>query len=269
MNKSKILDLFSLDGRVAIITGGAGRLGVKHAEILHDAGATVYSFDIVENKKLNGIATQIIVDITNRSAVFIEIEKIMYKGGRVDILINNAAFNPKVGSDAGATGDDCWSPHESYPLESWKKEFDIGLNGAMYCTQAVAKYAMMPQNSGVILNIASTSAITAPDHRKYKPGRFKSAAYPVVKTALLGLTRSWASYFASVAPKVRVNAVCFGAVNFGSMEPEFLAKLGKRNMLGRPATPDEYKGTVLFLCSDSSAFMTASTLVADGGQTAW
>ena len=66
-----------------------------------------------------------------------------------------------------------------------------------------------------------------------------------------------------------MNAICFGAVNFGSIEPEFLAKLGERNMLGRPAMPDEYKGTVLFLCSDASTFMTASTLVVDGGQTAW
>lgn len=266
MNQKKILDLFSLEGRVAIVTGGAGRLGVKHCEILHDAGASVYSFDIIENNGLGGWAYQQKVDITKRQEVFYAIEWVVRQEGHVDILINNAAFNPRVREDANATGDDCWASHEEYSPKMWKKEFDIGLNGAMYCTQAVAKY-MTPANRGCILNIASTSAITAPDHRKYKPGQFKSAAYPVVKTALLGLTRSWASYFAIVAPKVRVNAVCFGAVNFGSMEPEFLVKLGERNMLRRPATPDEYKGTVLFLCSDASSFITASTLIADGGQT--
>lgn len=270
MNEKKILEFFSLEGRVAIITGGAGRLGIKDAEILHAAGANVVSFDLVKNDSLSGIAEQVIVDITKRTEVLEAVDELVanIKSGRVDILINNAAFNPRVGSDAGVTGDDCWAPHENYSEEMWKKEFDIGLNGAMYCTQAVAKY-MIKENRGSILNIASTSAITAPDHRKYKPGRFKSAAYPVVKTALLGLTRSWASYFSRVAPNVRVNAVCFGAVNFGSVEPEFLAKLGARNMLGRPATPDEYKGTVLFLCSDASAFITASALIADGGQTAW
>lgn len=268
MNEAKIWELFSLEGRVAIITGGAGKLGIKHAEILNSAGARVISFDVVKNDRLNGIAEQVLVDITNRADLFKAVDEVVAHHGRVDILINNAAFNPKVGSDADKTGNECWSPHEQYPEELWRMEFDIGLNGAFFCTQAVAKY-MIKENRGSILNIASTSAITAPDHRKYEPGRFKSAVYPVVKTALLGLTRSWASYFASVAPKVRVNAVCFGAVNFGSMEPEFLAKLGQRNMLGRPASPDDYKGTVLFLCSDASAFITASTLVADGGQTAW
>ena len=268
MNEKKILDIFSLEGRVVIVTGGAGRLGVKHIEILHDAGAKVFSFDLIKNVNLDEIAQQIIVDITDRLNVLAAVDWIVTKEGRIDILINNAAFNPKIGSDADKTGDECWSPHEQYPEELWRKEFDIGLNGAEFCTQAVARY-MIPENRGCILNVASTSAITAPDHRKYKPGLFKSAAYPVVKTALLGLTRSWAAYFASVAPKIRVNAACFGAVNFGSMEPEFLAKLGGRNMLGRPANPDEYKGTVLFLCSDASAFMTASTLIADGGQTSW
>lgn len=268
MDKAKIWELFSLEGRVAIITGGGGKLGIKHAEILNIAGAGVVSFDIVKNDHLNEIAEQIVVDITKRTDVFMAVDEIMARYGRIDILINNAAFNPKVGADSHTTGEECWSPHEQYPEELWKMEFDIGLNGAMYCTQAVARY-MIRENRGCILNIASTSAITAPDHRKYELGRFKSAAYPVIKTALLGLTRSWAAYFASVAPKVRVNAVCFGAVNFGSMEPEFLAKLGARNMFGRPALPDDYQGTVLFLCSDASSFITASTLIADGGQTAW
>lgn len=267
MNQRNIVELFSLEGRVAIITGGAGRLGVKHAEILHDAGARVFSFDVVRQPALNEIAVQFIVDITKRDEVFRGVNSVLGLWGRVDILINNAAFNPKVGKDAGDTGDACWAPYEEFSEEQWDKELRIGLTGAQFCTQAVARY-MIRENRGCILNIASTSAITAPDHRKYKTGRFKSVAYPVVKTALLGLTRTWASYFASVAPKVRVNAVCFGAVNFGSMEPEFLAKLGERNMLRRPATPNEYKGTVLFLCSDASSFITASTLIADGGQTA-
>ena len=268
MDKETILKLFSLEGRVAIITGGAGRLGIKHAEILHAAGASVISFDVARSDDLNKIAEQVIVDITKRADVVDAVDKIVARHSRIDILINNAAFNPKVGLDTDTTGNECWSPHEQYPEELWRMELDIGLNGAMFCTQAVAR-SMISRNRGCILNVSSTSAITAPDHRKYKSGRFKSAAYPVEKAALLGLTRSWAAYFASVAPKVRVNAICFGAVNFGSIEPEFLAKLGERNMLGRPAMPDEYKGTVLFLCSDASTFMTASTLVVDGGQTAW
>lgn len=267
MNHEKIFELFSLRDRVAIVTGGAGRLGIKHAEILHDAGAKVISFDLESSEKLNGIATQYYVDITDKKEVDLVVRKIVDIFGRIDILINNAAFNPRVDSEADKTGDDCWAPYEDFSEKQWNKELGVGLTGAQFCTQAVARH-MIKANRGVVLNIASTSAITAPDHRKYKPGKFKSVAYPVVKTALLGLTRSWASYFAGAAPNVRVNAVCFGAVNFGSMEKEFLAKLGERNMLRRPARPDDYQGTILFMCSDASSFITASTLVADGGQTA-
>ncbi|MFH1956137.1 MAG: SDR family oxidoreductase [Patescibacteria group bacterium] len=269
MNKEKMIELFSLKGQVAIVTGGAGRLGYQHIKALNYAGATPISFDIIQNPKLADIAeSQMIVDITNQKDVKKAVDLVVSKYDGIDILINNAAFNPKVGKDADKTGYDCWAPHELYSEALWKKEFDIGLNGAHFCTQAVAKY-MIQQNSGSVINIASTSAITAPSHKKYKPGKFKSAAYPVVKTALLGLTRSWASYFASVASRVRVNAVCFGAVNFGSMEPEFVKKLGSRNMLGRPAQPDEYQGILIFLCSKAASFITGSTLIADAGQTAW
>jgi NAD(P)-dependent dehydrogenase (short-subunit alcohol dehydrogenase family) len=268
MSKNILNDLYSVKGDVVIVTGGAGRLGTHFIETLHRAGATVVSFDVVKSPQLDGIAEQMKVDITDRQAVFRAVDAVNKKFGTIHTLINNAAFNPKVGKDAGDTGEDCWSPHEKYPEMLWEKEFAIGLHGAMWCTQAVAR-DMLRTKKGSIINIASTSAITAPDHRKYEKGKFKSAAYSVVKTALLGFTRSWASYFASTAPGVRVNAVAFGAVNFGSMEPEFLAKLGSRNMLGRPASPDEYGGIVLFLASPASRFITASTLVADGGQTAW
>ncbi|RJQ32480.1 SDR family oxidoreductase [Candidatus Parcubacteria bacterium] len=268
LDRDFIANLFSLQGMTAIITGGAGRLGVQYVTALKKAGANVVSFDVVINNALGKNIQQEKVDITKKDDVFRATDIVEQKYGSVDILINNAAFNPKVGKDADSTGSECWLPHEDYPQSLWLKEFDIGLNGAMYCTQASARH-MIRQNSGIILNIASTSAITAPDHRKYEKGKFKSAAYPVVKTALLGLTRSWAAYFASTAPNVRVNSVCLGAVNFGSMEPEFLAKLGQRNMLGRPAKPDEYNGLILFLCSDASSFITGSIVTADGGQTVW
>lgn len=266
VNKQESNNFFSVKGEVAIVTGGAGRLGTQFCVALHDAGAKVVSFDVAESEKLNGLAEQMNVDITGREAVFKAVRKVAEQYGKVSILINNAAF--RISRKDAKVGDEGWGPHETYPEELWKKEFDVGLNGAMWCTQAAAEQ-MIKARRGSIVNIASTSAITAPDHRKYEKGRFKSAAYPVIKTALLGFTRGWASYFASAAPGVRVNAVCFGAVNFGSTEPEFLKKLGERNMLGRPARPDEYGGIIVFLCSPAATFINASTLVADGGQTAW
>ncbi len=264
----KIIDLFSLEGKTAIITGGAGRLGIEHAIILKSAGATVVSFDVTKSTALEGIAEQYIVDITKPLDIKTAVDTIAKKHGGINILINNAAINPKVGKDATAADEAMFSPYELYPQLQWDKELAVGLSGSQFCIQAVAPY-MMKQREGSIINISSTSSITAPQHGKYEKGKFKSVAYPTIKTALLGLTRAWASYFAAVAPGVRVNSVSFGAVNFGSMEPEFIAKLGARNMLGRPAQPDEYQGVILFLASKASEFITASNMVVDGGQTAW
>lgn len=267
VDEKKILDLFSLDGKVAIVTGGAGQLGVKHCEILNKAGATVVSFDVASSDNLDGIAEQVVVDITGLDKVREAVNAVVEKHGKVDILINNAALNPKVDKGATNASQAQFSPYEDYPEELWERDIAVGLTGAEFCSQAVAPY-FIEQKDGCIINIASTSAITAPDNRKYGKGKFKSVAYPTVKAALLGLTRAWASYFASVAPGVRVNAVSFGGVNF-SMDEKFAKELGSRNMLGRPANPDEYQGIILFLCSDGASFITASNLVADGGQTAW
>ncbi len=268
VNKEKILDLFSLKGEVAIVTGGAGDLGLKHVEILHKAGVRPISFDVVKSKQLEGVADQILVNISDLKAVQRAVKQVIKKYRKVDILINNAAFLAKVRKDDGKTDKAFFSPYEIYPEKLWSKELAVNISGAQFCTQAVAPF-MIKRKKGCIINITSTSSITAPNHGKYKKGKFKSVGYPTTKTALLGLTRAWASYFAAVAPGVRVNAVSFGAVNFGSMDKEFVAKLGEKNMLGRPANPDEYQGVILFLCSKAASFITASNLVADGGQTAW
>jgi len=268
VNKEKILGLFSLEGQVAIVTGGAGDLGRRHIEILRKAGAKPVSFDVVKNKQLDGVADQILVDVSNSKAVQQAVKQVAKRYKKVDILINNAAFLSKVRKDAGKTDEAFFSPYEIYSEKLWSKELAVNISGAQFCTQAVAPF-MIKQKKGCIINITSTSSITAPNHGKYKKGRFKSVGYPTTKTALLGLTRAWASYFAAVSPGVRVNAVSFGAINFGLMDKKFVAKLGERNMIGRPANPDEYQGVILFLCSKAASFITASNLVADGGQTAW
>ena len=261
---SAISDLFSLEGRVAIITGGAGRLGREHALALQGAGALVHSFDTAPLETFHGIGMPHRTDITDEESVRSAVAKVVDAHGRIDILINNAVIDPPLPAD----GEPGWEPYPEFPLAKWRKEVEVGLVGAHIVTKAIARQ-LERQGVGSIINVSSTSGITAPDHRKYPEGRFKSSAYPVVKTALLGLTRAWASYFAQMAPAVRVNAVCFGAVNFKEITPELLEKLKGRNMLGRPARPDEYRGGIIFLASDASAFMTAQTLIMDGGQTAW
>ena len=267
MEKDFIQKLFSLEGKVAIVTGGAGRLGLKHIEALHNAGAVTISFDVVKNETLDSIAEQEIVDVSDHVQVKKAVDAVAKQHGSIDILINNAALNPRTTSTDPEVAK-MFSPYEDYPPELWNKELAVGLSGAQFCIQAVAPH-MMKKGSGSIVNVASTNAITAPQHAKYGKGKYKSAGYPTVKTALLGLTRAWASYFAARSVAVRVNSVSFGSVNFGNKSPEALAKLGARTMLGRPAAPDEYQGVVVFLCSEAAGFITASNLIADGGQTAW
>ncbi|MDO8553015.1 MAG: SDR family oxidoreductase [bacterium] len=262
---NKIKNLFSLEGRVAIVTGGDGRLGIEHAKALSVAGATVYSFDTVRSDALAKVATHIDVDITEPEQIARAVSQVIKDSGRIDILVNNAVIDPPLPKE----GEAGWEAYPEFPQAQWEKEISVGLSGAQYSLQAVAPI-MIKQKKGSVIQISSTSGITAPNHSKYPAGRFKSAAYPTVKTGLLGLTRAWASYFSAVgAPDVRVNALCLGAVNFKEITPELLEKLKGRNMLGRPASPDEYHGALVFLASDASAFMTAQTLIMDGGQTTW
>lgn len=262
---AELTQLFSLEDRVAIVTGGDGRLGIEHAKALSAAGAKVYSFDTARSEDLGSAATHIDVDITKPEEIARAVEQVVKEAERIDILINNAVIDPPLPKE----GEAGWESYPEFPKAQWEKEIAVGLSGAQYTIQAVAPQ-MIKQKKGSIINVSSTSGITAPNHSKYPAGRFKSAAYPTVKTALLGLTRAWASYFSSAgAPDVRVNAIAFGAVNFKEITPELLEKLKGRNMLGRPARPDEYHGAIVFLASDASAFMTAQTLVMDAGQTAW
>jgi NAD(P)-dependent dehydrogenase (short-subunit alcohol dehydrogenase family) len=186
----------------------------------------------------------------------------------VDILINNAANNPKVESD----GSRAWSRLENFPLEVWDDDLRVGLTGAFLCSRVFGA-EMAKRGKGVILNIASDLAVIAPDQRQYRQSGVaedqqpvKPVTYSVVKTGLIGLTRYLATYWA--ASGVRVNAISPGGV-FNHQPDAFLQQLYQRIPLGRMANADEYQGAILFLCSDASSYMTGSNLVVDGGRTCW
>ena len=268
MTRDDVDKLFSLNGRVAVVTGGAGKLGMKHAEVLQAAGANVFLWDVdpetsTKAQSLGPNVFGVNVDITDLAAVKKAVRGIKTRFERIDILINNAALDAKPERPESKLQ---FSPYEEYSIDMWNKEIAVGLTGAQVCTQAVAPI-FMEQKNGVVLNILSTLAVDAPDNRVYEKGKFKSVAYVTIKTALLGLTRAWASYLGPY--NVRVNAVTFGGVNFGTHDTNFLDKKAAQIMLGRRAGPNEYQGVVLFLCSDASKFMTAANVVVDGGKTAW
>lgn len=272
------LDTFKLDGKVCVITGGAGFLGRKHAEAILDAGGIPVLLDIDANR-INTVVEELkniykkevagfVADITKRESLLEIKNKILEQFRRLDVLINNAANNPKVENSEGTN----WSRFENFPDSVWEADFAVGVTGAFLCSQVFGSY-MAEQKSGVILNISSDLGIIAPDQRIYRKegvseeGQMvKPVTYSVTKHALLGLTKYLATYWAKEG--VRVNAVCPGGV-YNNHDEEFLKKLTNLIPMGRMATQDEYKGIILFLISDASSYMTGSTVIIDGGRTCW
>lgn len=269
--------LFDLTGRVAVITGGAGLLGYHHGAILAAAGASVVLLDLaVANPALRAEQLQLAhgpeclglaVDITSESSLLNARDTIVAKFGRVDILINNAANNPKV---EDAKPGQQWSRLENFPLQVWNDDIAVGVTGAFLCSRLFGA-EMVKRNAGVILNVASDLGVIAPDQRLYRKEGLpedqqpvKPVTYSVVKTALIGLTRYLSTYW--TANNIRVNAISPGGV-FNGQPSEFTDKLHALIPMARMAHKDEYQGAVLFLCSDASSYMTGQNLIVDGGRT--
>jgi NAD(P)-dependent dehydrogenase (short-subunit alcohol dehydrogenase family) len=276
---TSVRDLFDLTERVALITGGAGLLGVKHGEAIAELGGVPVLIDISEERanaaaqKLaetyNVPAMGICADITQPEQVQGMLQRVLERYGRVDILINNAANNPKV--EGGGSGGH-WSRLENFPLDAWNQDVAIGLTGAFLCSQIVGA-ELARRGKGVILNIASDLSVIAPDQRIYRQEGLpdeqqpaKPVTYSVVKAGLVGLTRYLATYWADKG--VRANAISPGGV-FNGQNETFLAHLTNLIPMGRMAHADEYKAAVAFLVSDASSYMTGTNVVMDGGRTAW
>ncbi len=270
--------VFDLSGRVAIITGGAGLLGEQHARALASAGCSTVLVDISAERaaaKAEAITLEfgspsigLATDITSQQSLQALARQIREQFGRVDILINNAANNPKVEANSQVN----FSRLENFPLPQWEADIAVGLTGAFLCSQIFGSW-MAERGSGTIINVASDLALIGPDQRIYRhPGLpehlqpVKPVTYAVVKSALLGLTRYLATYWAGKG--VRVNSISPGGVLNGQPE-EFLEKLSALIPMGRMARFDEYQGAILFLSSDASSYMTGANLVVDGGRTCW
>lgn len=270
--------MFDLRGRIAIITGGGGLLGYHHAAtiaglgglpILLDINAEALATNTSRLAEETGVkAPTWVADITDLEALDAVGKALLAEYGQVDILINNAARNPKVES----AGDKDFSRLEHFPWEQWQLDLNVGLGGAFNCAKVFGAQ-MARQGRGVIVNIASDLGVIAPDQRLYRiEGReaeqqpVKPVTYSVVKHGLIGLTKYLATYWCEQG--VRCNALSPGGIYAGQNDV-FVSKLTQLIPLGRMAASDEYRGAVAFLCSDASSYMNGANLVVDGGRSVW
>jgi NAD(P)-dependent dehydrogenase (short-subunit alcohol dehydrogenase family) len=252
--------LFDLSGKTAIVTGGGKGIGRHLAEGLAEAGANVVvcarqaercEQAAAELERLGVRALGLGCDVRDPEQVRAVVERAVADFGGVDILVNNA------GTVWGATPEDT-------PLEGWQKVVDVNLTGVFLFSQAAGR-RMIGAGGGTIVNIASVAGL-----RSGPPEIMNTIAYNATKGGVIAFTRDLAGKWAQHG--IRVNAIAPGW--FPSDMANFVLdqhgdQIKRHIPLGRFGGPDDLKGVVVFLASDASAYVTAHTLVVDGGQSAW
>jgi NAD(P)-dependent dehydrogenase (short-subunit alcohol dehydrogenase family) len=262
MGGATLTDMFSLDGRLAIVTGGAGQVGGEIARGLAACGAKVAIFDIAEAAQGEGVQS-FIVDVTDRAAI----ERATAELSEApQILVNAAALDSPPDAPAAEAG-----PFEDYPGESFDRVMQVNVKGTLLACQVVGA-RMAGEGRGSIVNVSSIYGMLSPVQELYDFRRdsgetfFKPIAYSVSKSALYNLTRYLATYWAKSG--VRVNTLTLAGVWNGQPQ-EFLDAYTARMPLGRMADASEVVGPVVFLASDASSYVTGANVVVDGGWSAW
>lgn len=266
--------LFSVEGKVSIVTGGMGQLGRQFCHALATRGAKVVCLDRKVDLECARAAfgelfPQMLFlegDVTSRASLEQTLTAIETKFGTPEVLVNNAGLDSPPGAPASETG-----PFEDYPESSWDKVMEVNMKGVFLCCQVFGG-AMAKAGRGSVVNISSIYGVVSPDQRIYEFRRkngqqfFKPVAYSASKSGILNLTRYLATYWAERG--VRVNSLVFAGVA-NNQPPEFLEGYCPKVPLGRMAHEDEYNGAIVFLASQASSYMTGSSMILDGGFTAW
>jgi len=276
MNLSK----YSLIGKNVIVTGGAGLLGEEHSRAVLESGANLIITDIdkikldaLTNNLLNEYSesniTSYTLDVSEERNIIEVSNKILETQGAVDVLINNAAIDPKVKTDSSLLES---SRLENFLIEDWDMQIKVGLTGAFLCSKIFGSQ-MARAKGGVILNIASDLSVIAPNQSLYSDAKLpqdnqpvKPVTYSVIKSGLVGLTRYLSTYWTD--KNIRCNSLSPGGV-FNNQNKNFVEHVSKLIPMGRMANKDEYRGAIQFLCSDASSYMNGQNIVIDGGRSIW
>jgi NAD(P)-dependent dehydrogenase (short-subunit alcohol dehydrogenase family) len=265
-----IASLLDLSGRVAVITGGLGHLGLAVGATFAELGARVVLVDRTETpadpaafdalrRATSGQVERVVCDLTDETQARETVGRISAAHPAIDILVNNAAF---VGSSA-STG---WvTAFETQDVQLWRKALEINLTAPFVLVQALLP-SLRRAKSPSIINVASIYGLVGPQMSIYRDtGLGNPAAYAASKGGLIQFTRYLAT---TLAPNIRVNAFCPGGIERGQ-SPSFIERYAERTPLGRMATLEDFKGVAAFLASDLSAYMTGQVIAVDGGWTAW
>lgn len=276
MNLSK----YSLIGKNVLVTGGAGLLGEEHSRAVLESGANLIITDIdkikldaLTNNLLNEYSesniTSYTLDVSEERNIIEVSNKILETQGAVDVLINNAAIDPKVKTDSSLLES---SRLENFLIEDWDMQIKVGLTGAFLCSKIFGSQ-MAKAKGGVILNIASDLSVIAPNQSLYSDAKLpqdnqpvKPVTYSVIKSGLVGLTRYLSTYWTD--KNIRCNSLSPGGV-FNNQNKNFVEHVSKLIPMGRMANKDEYRGAIQFLCSDASSYMNGQNIVIDGGRSIW
>ena len=267
-------DLFSLAGKVVLVTGGAGLLGQVFCQAFVEAGANVAIVDLNKDAA-NAVASKIAkpknqkviaveCDVTSPQSVSKMVQSVVTQLGRIDVLVNNAASK-------GSNLDAFFEPFESYSLQTWREVMSVNIDGLFLVAQAVGNQ-MKKQGGGSIIQTSSIYGVVAPDQRIYQGSEYNGraintpAVYSASKAAVNGLTSYLSTYWAT--SKIRVNSLTPGGIASGQND-EFKMKYSNRVPLGRMGEASELVGALIYLASDASSYVTGQNIIVDGGLSAW
>jgi NAD(P)-dependent dehydrogenase (short-subunit alcohol dehydrogenase family) len=255
-----VLDKFSLDGQVGIVTGGGQGLGKVFCHAFAEAGAVVVVAEInpetgpqtaQEVKRKGRRALFIETDVSDRASVRQMVDRTLAELGQIDFLMNNAGIT-------------MWEEVEEVSEKDWRAVLDVNLNGVFFCSQAVGQH-MIERGSGRIINIASMSGLIV----NRPQGQ---ASYNTSKAAVIHLTKSLAAEWAP--HNIRVNAIAPGYMATAMAQPffddpEYGDVWIEAIPMKRPGEPEELGPAAVFLASEASSYVTGAVLVVDGGFTLW
>ncbi|MBP7687328.1 MAG: SDR family oxidoreductase [Thermoflexales bacterium] len=262
-------EMMNLQGRVALITGGAGHIGAAMGEALAELGAAIAVLDLdaaacqtVADRLYGeyGVPTlPLPIDLNDEAAVRSVAASVQQQFGRLDILINNAAL-------VGTSDLKGWAtPFAEQLSATWRKALEVNLTAPFVLIQACTE-ALMASGHGSIINVGSIYGVVGPNMNLYKGTAMGNpAAYGASKGGLMQLTRWLAT---NLAPAIRVNAITPGGV-WRNQAEAFVERYTALTPLGRMAVEDDFKGAVAYLASDLSAYVTGHNLIIDGGWTTW